>query len=47
MANITGNLMGHTLRRSVEEVIWTWIGSKFKEMVLDWIEMEGESFIIG
>ena len=35
VANITGNLMGNTLRRSVEEVIWSWIRSKLKGNV--WI----------
>ena len=35
MANITENLMGHKLRKSVEEVIWSWIGSKLKGNV--WI----------
>ena len=47
MANITGKLIGHTLRRSVEEVIWSWIGSKLREKVLDWIQMERKSLIVG
>ena len=47
MANIIGNLMGHTLGRSVEELIWSWIRSKLKEMVLDLIENKRESFKFG
>ena len=35
MANIIGNLMGHTLRRIIEEVIWFWIRSKTKERALN------------
>ena len=45
VANITRNLKGHTLRRSVEEVIWSCIGSILKGNVLDWIQMERESLI--
>ena len=47
MANITENIMGHTLRKSVEEVIWSWIGFKLKERVLDLIQNEEEGFKFG
>ena len=40
MANITGNLMSHTLRRCEEEVKRTWIGSKLRESDLDVIQIE-------
>ena len=33
--------------RSVEEIIWSWIGSKSKEIVLDWIHNDGENIRIG
>ena len=35
MTNITGNLMGHTLRRFEEGTKWSLIGSKLRESDLD------------
>ena len=35
MANITRNLMGHTLRRFEEGTKWSWMGSKLRDGNLD------------
>ena len=40
MANITGNLMGHTLKGFEEGTKWSWIGSKLRESNLDEIQIE-------
>ena len=47
MANITGNLMGHTLRRFEEGIKWSLIGSKSRESNLDNIRIEQECLGIG
>ena len=47
MANITGNLMGHTLRGFEEGTKWSWIGSKLRESNLDEIQIEQECLGIG
>ena len=47
MANITGNLMSHTLRRFEEGAKWSWIGFKLRESDLDEIRIEQECLGIG
>ena len=47
MANIIGNLMGHTLRRFEEGTKWSWIGSKLRESDFDEIQIEQECLRIG
>ena len=42
MANITENLMGHTLRRSEEGIKWSWMGSNLRDSNLDEIRIEQE-----
>ena len=47
MANITGNLMDHTLRRFEEGTKWSCIGSKLRDSNLDEIRIEQEYLGIG
>ena len=47
MANIIGNLMGHTLRMSKEGSKWSLMGSKPRDSNLDEIRIEQECLGIG